>query len=567
MRVPSKEYHHIARALDMGAEGLMVPMVNDAEEARAILDCMKYVPEGKRGVALGVAHDHYTGGAVMDKLAAANKRSTLFAQIETAAGVENADEIAALDGVDCLWVGHFDLTCSLGIPGEFDHPKFKDAIARTYAACKKHNKAYGRLVPGCRDRRRRVRPGLRLHLLFRRRLGVRGGAEGRRRWHPERRQGQGRASAAARAGEEAGEGEIGGGGWSRSASRSPAISARPTARPTFPSFDLSPITGQAEHRDALGRCGRTASCRRAALTDCDALILLAHRFAREVVPPGDRLAAVARFGVGYDNVDLAACNEHGIAAVITPDGVRRPVAVSMITFILALSQKLLIKDKLTRQGPPGWAKRVDFMGEGLIGKTLGQLGMGNIGAEVFRMAAPFGMKFIAHDPYIDKAKAAELGVEVVSSDELFRRADFLSVSVPLSDATRHYVNAERLKTDEADRLSHQHGARADRRPEGALPGAGRQHDRRRRRSTCSRSSRRPPTSRSTSSRTSSSRRTRSAGPTSVSRATARPISPRSLEIMHGREPRGVVNKDVLANALWKRRLADLGARLRQIAEC
>ena len=97
VRVPSKEYHHIARAMDMGAEGLMVPMVNDAAEAQAILDCMKYVPEGKRGVALGVAHDHYTGGAVMEKLAAANRRSTLFAQIETAAGVENAEEIAALD--------------------------------------------------------------------------------------------------------------------------------------------------------------------------------------------------------------------------------------------------------------------------------------------------------------------------------------------------------------------------------------------------------------------------------------------------------------------------------------
>jgi 2-dehydro-3-deoxyglucarate aldolase/4-hydroxy-2-oxoheptanedioate aldolase len=147
VRVPSKEYHHIARALDMGAEGLMVPMVNDAAEARAILDCMKYVPQGKRGVALGVAHDRYAGGAVLGKLAAANQRTTLFAQIETAAGVRNADAIAATDGVDCLWVGHFDLSCSLGIPGQFDHPKFKDAIARTYAACLKHDKAYGRLVP------------------------------------------------------------------------------------------------------------------------------------------------------------------------------------------------------------------------------------------------------------------------------------------------------------------------------------------------------------------------------------------------------------------------------------
>ena len=120
VRVPSKEYHHIARACDMGAEGIMLPMVGNAKEARAILDCMKYHPEGKRGVALGVAHDAYTGGAVPKKLAAANQKTTLFCQIETAEGVKNADAIAAVDGVDCLWVGHFDLSVSLGIPGEFD---------------------------------------------------------------------------------------------------------------------------------------------------------------------------------------------------------------------------------------------------------------------------------------------------------------------------------------------------------------------------------------------------------------------------------------------------------------
>jgi 2-keto-3-deoxy-L-rhamnonate aldolase RhmA len=122
-------------------------MVNDAGEARAILDCMKYVPDGHRGVALGIAHDAYTGGPVMEKLAAANASLALFCQIETAAGVENADAIAAVDGVDCLWVGHFDLSCSLGIPGEFTHPKFLDAIDRVAAACRAHGKALGRLVP------------------------------------------------------------------------------------------------------------------------------------------------------------------------------------------------------------------------------------------------------------------------------------------------------------------------------------------------------------------------------------------------------------------------------------
>lgn len=147
VRVPSKEYHHIARGLDVGAEGMMLPMVNDAAEAQHILDCMKYAPDGKRGVALGVAHDKYRIGDVMEALSAANQRTTLFAQIETRAGVENAESIAALDGVDCLWVGHFDLSCSLGIPGQFDHPDFTGAIEKVIAAGRNAGKAVGRLVP------------------------------------------------------------------------------------------------------------------------------------------------------------------------------------------------------------------------------------------------------------------------------------------------------------------------------------------------------------------------------------------------------------------------------------
>ena len=213
--------------------------------------------------------------------------------------------------------------------------------------------------------------------------------------------------------------------------------------PTFPSFDLTPLT-ENPRIETVWVDPVDGVMPASGLEDCDALILLIPRFARESVPAGGRLAAVARFGVGYDNVDVEACTENGISVIITPDGVRRPVAVSILTYILALSQKLLIKDRLCRQGPDGWARRGEHMGEGLIGKTFGQLGMGNIGAEAFRIAAPFGMRHIAHDPYADPALAKELGVELVSSDDLFRQADFLSVSVPLSDETHHYVNAARL---------------------------------------------------------------------------------------------------------------------------
>jgi len=147
VRVPSREYHHIARAMDMGAEGMMLPMVGNPDEVRQILDAIKYHPAGRRGVALQIAHDRYRPGPVADKFVAANNRSTFFCQIETAEGVENADALAAIEGVDCLWVGHFDLSVSLGVPGDFGHPTFTDAIDKVVAATRKHNKALGRLVP------------------------------------------------------------------------------------------------------------------------------------------------------------------------------------------------------------------------------------------------------------------------------------------------------------------------------------------------------------------------------------------------------------------------------------
>ena len=212
--------------------------------------------------------------------------------------------------------------------------------------------------------------------------------------------------------------------------------------PAFPDFDLSPLADNpAVDYEYIPVNGVVKA---KALKDFDALILLQPRIEHVSFPKNGRLAVVARFGVGYDNVDLKACTDNDCVLAITPDGVRRPVAVSVITFILALTGKLMIKDKLTREGPKGWAKRNDHMGVGLVGRTLGSLGIGNIGAEVFRMAKPFDMKFIAHDPYANKKVARELGIRLVSLEELFLESDVLSVSCPLSEETHHIVNAERL---------------------------------------------------------------------------------------------------------------------------
>lgn len=212
--------------------------------------------------------------------------------------------------------------------------------------------------------------------------------------------------------------------------------------PTYPDFDLAPL--RAAPGVEMAFIDPASPIRGEQLEDFDALILLAHRFAPESVPKGGRLGVVARFGVGYDTVDVEACTKAGIALVITPDGVRRPVAVSIMTLILALTGKLMAKDRLTREAAAGFAKRSEHMGVGLVGRTLASLGIGNIGAELFRLAKPFDMKFIAHDPYADKSVAAELGIELVSLEDAFRRADILSVSAPLSPATHHLVDADRL---------------------------------------------------------------------------------------------------------------------------
>jgi 2-dehydro-3-deoxyglucarate aldolase/4-hydroxy-2-oxoheptanedioate aldolase len=146
VRVPALSNDMLARACDMGAEGLIAPMISTAAQAQAMVDSIKYFPRGKRGVGLQMAHDNYRAAPVGEALAAANDRTCVICLIETAEGAKNADAIAAVKDVDCLWVGHFDLSVSLGIPGQFEHPDFLRAMDGIAAAAKKHNKALGRLV-------------------------------------------------------------------------------------------------------------------------------------------------------------------------------------------------------------------------------------------------------------------------------------------------------------------------------------------------------------------------------------------------------------------------------------
>ena len=143
VRVPVPDYHFIARTMDVGALGVMIPNVESAAAAKAIVDAVKFAPLGKRGVGLGGAHTDYLQPNPVDYFQEANENTTVICQIESVAGVENADAIAAVEGVDVLWVGHFDLTQSMGVPGKFEDPRFPEALDTVAQATKKHGKAAG----------------------------------------------------------------------------------------------------------------------------------------------------------------------------------------------------------------------------------------------------------------------------------------------------------------------------------------------------------------------------------------------------------------------------------------
>jgi len=157
----------------------------------------------------------------------------------------------------------------------------------------------------------------------------------------------------------------------------------------------------------------------------------------------DQLLSIHRNGVGYENIDVPALTNANVMLCIASDAVRRPVAVAIITFILALSTRLFLKDQIIRAGR--WTEVAKYHGIGLTGKTLGSIGVGNIGHEMFMLAKPFGMKHIAHDPYVTQEKVADVDVKLVDFDTVLAKSDFLTVNNRLNEQTRHMISERELK--------------------------------------------------------------------------------------------------------------------------
>jgi 2-keto-3-deoxy-L-rhamnonate aldolase RhmA len=155
------DYHLLVRPLDCGAMGLLVPMVQRRGEAEAIARITHYPPGGIRGAAFGIAHDDYAGTDLDSSIRTADERTLIAVKIETTEGVENIDEIISVPGIDIAFLGHMDLSVSLGTPGRYDTADFQACVEKVIRSAKRHDKIGGCLVGSPEAARQRLAEGFR----------------------------------------------------------------------------------------------------------------------------------------------------------------------------------------------------------------------------------------------------------------------------------------------------------------------------------------------------------------------------------------------------------------------
>jgi phosphoglycerate dehydrogenase-like enzyme len=210
----------------------------------------------------------------------------------------------------------------------------------------------------------------------------------------------------------------------------------------YPDIGLSVFAGHphvaykpfAEHRKQIGPDQ---------VADANGVIVLTPAVTAETVSRAENLLAVGRFGVGYDAVDVKACTAADVVAFITPGAVDRPVAEATVGWMLALTHHVPVKDRLVRTGQ--WDERSKYMGAELRDRTLGLVGLGGIARKVVELLKGWGMNPpIAFDPYANPAAAGQLGVRLVTLDELLRDADFVSIHCPLTEQTRGLIGRREI---------------------------------------------------------------------------------------------------------------------------
>ena len=185
-----------------------------------------------------------------------------------------------------------------------------------------------------------------------------------------------------------------------------------------------------------------------AAKDADAILTMTAQITRRVIEALPKCKVIARYGIGYDTVDVDAATDNGILVVNVPDFCWEEVSNHAIVLLLACAKKLVLLDKFTRQGGwTDWAKSREIISPmvPIHGQTLGVIGCGNIGRMTARKAQCFSLRVLGYDPYLDKSLAKESGITLVSLPELLKESDFVSVSTLLNEETRHLIGEKEFK--------------------------------------------------------------------------------------------------------------------------
>ena len=215
-----------------------------------------------------------------------------------------------------------------------------------------------------------------------------------------------------------------------------------TGVPKYPDIGLSVLEEQPHIRQSVFKEHRP-QIEPEQIGDAQGVVVLTPAVTARSVSRASDLLVMARFGVGYDAVDVRACSAAGVLVTITPGAVDRPVAEAVIGWMIALGHHLRVKDGLARNG--GWQERSKYMGRELRDRTLGVIGLGGIARRAIELLQPFGMNPpLAYDPFVDPDTAANLGVRLVALEVLLEESDFVSIHCPLTDQTRGLIGAQEI---------------------------------------------------------------------------------------------------------------------------
>jgi phosphoglycerate dehydrogenase-like enzyme/2-keto-3-deoxy-L-rhamnonate aldolase RhmA len=437
----------IKRALDIGADGIVVPWVETAEQLKQAVAYARYPLEGLRGI--GAERATGWGQCIAEHAAEANEHVLVVPIIETVKAAQHAPQMCQVDGVELFLFGPADFSSTAGYRGQWEGPGVAEQILATKDVILRAGKHCGVLATSPENLLQRQSQGFRV-------LGVGFDAGLLLRSL--------RASLAI----------VGRDRPMRASFDVQAISAAPLCPPSEPMHPSSLQAGEskpfrvvltADFYDAEGRtkyrdiglgafqafpriqvapfAEHLAEVGPEQLAGVHGAIVLAPRVTARSLSAAGELLAIGRFGVGYDNVDVAACTAADVLLFITAGAVDRSVAEATVGWMLALSHHTRSKDRLVREAR--WDERSRFMGSELRERTVGLIGFGGIGRAVARLLAGFGMQPpLAFDPFASAADVARCGAKSVPLDVLLENSDYISLHCPLNEQTRNLLGAREL---------------------------------------------------------------------------------------------------------------------------